>query len=126
MFENFLVVRQPQRAEDDHDGHVALDVGEAGTQDGPDAAAAAARAALGQHPHGAGRERARRALGRRAALGGEGVFRGGLAEDVDVVVRHALLGDEHLLGAVDDEVAWAREGGGGRDKVARRGGSSGE
>ena len=118
VLEDFLIVGEPQGAEHHHDGHVGLDVREAGAQDGPDAAATAAASSssssgpsLGEHAHGAGREGASRALGRRAALGGEGVLRGRLSEDVDVVVGHALLRDQDLLGAVDDEVAWEVGGG---------------
>ena len=106
VLEDLLVVREAQRAEDDHDGHVGLDVGQPRAEHRADAAAAASSTtpALGEHPHRAGRERPRGPLGSRPALGREGVLRRRLAENVDVVVRHALLGDKDLLGTVDDKV----------------------
>ena len=97
---------QAQGAEDDHDRHVRVDVGQGG-DDGRAAASTAAPAAAGLlQLDGQGGRRPGRALALGPHLGQEGVFAArGRLEDVDVVVGHALLRDQHLFGAVHNEVA---------------------
>lgn len=107
VLEDVAVRNDAEGAEDDHDWDVGLDV----RQGGADELAGDA----------AGRLFGARGLVHLDLHGGDGLaafFDGGpdlgevgdggrarFGKDVDVVGRHALLGDEHLFGAVDDKVA---------------------
>jgi hypothetical protein len=103
VLEDVAVGDKAERAEDDQNRDVGAHVGQRRADRLP---RAARRARAAQHLDRHRRHRAVAALGRRAHLRLERVLaRLALAEDVHVVVRHPLLRDEHLLGAVDHEVA---------------------
>jgi len=104
VFHHLPVRPQAERAEDDHDRHVRPDVRERRPDGLPPAAAPRRRP--GHELDGQGGRRPGRALRLGADLGVQRVLAaGGRAEHVHVVVGHPLLGDQHLFGAVDDEVA---------------------
>mmetsp|Transcript_26840 Transcript_26840/g.79696 ORF Transcript_26840/g.79696 Transcript_26840/m.79696 type:complete len:309 (-) Transcript_26840:417-1343(-) len=106
VLQDLLVCLKAECAEEDEDGDVRLDVRDLRTDHACSAARAALLVAARQHLDRHGARVARRVLKHRPDLCNVRVLgRLALLEHIHVVVGHALLGDEHLLRAVDDKVA---------------------
>mmetsp|Transcript_16479 Transcript_16479/g.64296 ORF Transcript_16479/g.64296 Transcript_16479/m.64296 type:complete len:1268 (+) Transcript_16479:614-4417(+) len=101
VLEDVLVCHVVERAEDEDDRHLLADVGHLRLD------SSATRAALAlEHLHVHGGRRLAACLRARADLRDVRVLGGSLLlEHVHTVRAHLLLGYQHLLGAVDDEVA---------------------
>ena len=102
VLQDVLVRDEPERPEHHEEGNLCSDVRDGDADD--------TRLVLGARrvaePCHARARRPRAALRGGSALGDPHVLTGlPLLKDVDVVGAHLLLRDEHLLGAVDDEVA---------------------